>query len=540
MNHGMNHDVSSAQPSSSTQSLAPASNAALSGKTSRKTSVLAVDIAVDIASDIAANIAANIAPLPPSMPPRPLLRQLGLIGMDAIEPLVIAALATQSPLLLIGPHGTAKSLLLCRLCEALGVTWRHYNASLLNYDDLVGYPLPQDDGTLRFVQTPASIWDAEAVFLDEISRCRPDMQNRLYSIIHEKRVQGLPIERLIFRWAAMNPPSNAAAIEQEQENYLGSEALDSALADRFNFLIEVPRWQSFSEADREALIRSEHAPVSKESSAALRSRVEAVQAEAVIVEAALGLAIAEYVRMITDQAVLLGLTLSGRRAAMLYRNVIAVHAARLVASPAANANDSAWLALEHSLPQRAEGTAIDRARLMLAHNNAWASVTLSRTDPRRLLMHERCAVRRAIRALGVECLSSTELSAYVADGLADVGPGGRHALAALVVNSPAADRLNAAVAEQAAELYALTAVAQSVAQGLAAGSPAQSAWREIVRVLATLSPSDPDLIAISNLLAGLFNKRDLTKSADVCVILDSWRHVRPMCASNDSSRQVAA
>ena len=108
------------------------------------------------------------------------------------------------------------------------------------------------------------------------------------------------------------------------------------------------------------------------------------------------------------------------------------------------------------------------------------------------------------------------------------------------MNSPAADRLNAAVAEQAAELYALTAVAQSVMQSVAAGSAAQSVWLEIVRVLATLSPSDPDLIAISNLLAGLFNKRDITKSTDVCVILESWRQVRRMCARNDSSTQVAA
>ena len=61
---------------------------------------------------------------PMTGPPRTsLLRSLGLVGMDAIEPVVIASLATANPLLLIGPHGTAKSLLLCRLCEALDVSW---------------------------------------------------------------------------------------------------------------------------------------------------------------------------------------------------------------------------------------------------------------------------------------------------------------------------------------------------------------------------------------------------------------------------------
>ena len=117
------------------------------------------------------------------------LRQLGVVGLDTLEPVILAALATETPLLLVGAHGTAKSLLLSRLCEALHLQWRHYNASLVNYDDLIGYPLPNVNGTLTFVQTPASVWNAQAVFIDEISRARPDMLNRLFPIIHEKKVQ---------------------------------------------------------------------------------------------------------------------------------------------------------------------------------------------------------------------------------------------------------------------------------------------------------------------------------------------------------------
>ena len=120
------------------------------------------------------------------------LRQLGIVGLDPLEPVILAALATETPLLLIGAHGTAKSLLLSRLCEALDLPWRHYNASLVNYDDLIGYPLPGESGELKFIQTPASVWGAAAVFIDEISRARPDMLNRLFPIVHERKVQGLP------------------------------------------------------------------------------------------------------------------------------------------------------------------------------------------------------------------------------------------------------------------------------------------------------------------------------------------------------------
>jgi MoxR-like ATPase len=138
--------------------------------------------------------------------PRSLLARLGVIGMEAIEPVVLAALASTEPLLLIGPHGTGKSSLLQRVAAALDLPWRHYNAALLNFDDLVGYPLPNSRGGLDYIQTPRSIWGACAVFLDEISRCRVDLQNKLFPIIHDRHVQGQLLEDLVYRWSAMNPP----------------------------------------------------------------------------------------------------------------------------------------------------------------------------------------------------------------------------------------------------------------------------------------------------------------------------------------------
>jgi len=111
-------------------------------------------------------------------PPRELTRGLGIHGWSKLDPVLLAALATEAPLLLVGPHGTAKTLLVERLATALQLELRHYNASLVNYDDLVGIPIPDDAGNLRFVGTEAAIWDAEFVFFDELTRCRPDLQNK--------------------------------------------------------------------------------------------------------------------------------------------------------------------------------------------------------------------------------------------------------------------------------------------------------------------------------------------------------------------------
>ena len=84
-----------------------------------------------------------------------ILERLGIVGMRTVEPVILAALIQQDPMLLIGPHGTGKSYLLNRLAASLQLQHRHYNASLLNFDDLVGYPLPNGSGGLDYIQTPA-------------------------------------------------------------------------------------------------------------------------------------------------------------------------------------------------------------------------------------------------------------------------------------------------------------------------------------------------------------------------------------------------
>ena len=133
---------------------------------------------------------------------------LDVLGWSHLDPVLLASLATEAPLLLVGPHGTAKSLLVERIADALDLSLRHYNAALLNYDDLVGIPMPDEDGVnLNFIKTPGTIWGAGFVFLDEISRCRSDLQNKLFPIIHERKVVGIALEELRHRWAAMNPPA---------------------------------------------------------------------------------------------------------------------------------------------------------------------------------------------------------------------------------------------------------------------------------------------------------------------------------------------
>jgi MoxR-like ATPase len=460
---------------------------------------------------------------PPSQLPPSILTGLGIIGMQSIEPVLLGALLSGEPLLLIGPHGTGKSFLLARLCQALGLEWRHYNASMLNFDDLVGFPLPDGNGGLQYIQTPSSIWGAEAVFVDEISRCRPDLQNKLFPIIHERRVQGIALERLVYRWSAMNPPTSEDA---DETAYVGSELLDAALADRFAFVIEIPAWEQFTEADQEGVILSVDAPIEPLSSQRFRGTLNAGRSLVPAVRDEFGGALATYVRLVVGLIARGGLHRSPRRAAMLLRNIAAVHAARILLGTNAELGDSAWLALINSVPQRATGHTVSEVQLLAAHREAWSMLDLESTDPRRLLLAEVDPLRRAMRAARFEELSREDLSRLIADCLADLEPGTRHALAVDLFESGTAGRLSAAVAEQCAELYAIVAAAQDVHESLASHGRRYATWQAIAAALARLPADDPDTVMATNLTAALFARGELATTSDVDRLLGAWHSAR--------------
>lgn len=180
-----------------------------------------------------------------------MLRRLGVYGFDHVETVILAALVTEDPLLLIGESGTGKTYLLNSISEALKLEHRHYNASLISFDDLVGFPFPDEEKTVvKFLETPATIWAAQSVLVDEISRCKPEHQNRLFSLIHERRVQGIGLSKLRYRWAAMNPCSTDSAMD-----YAGSEPLDRALADRFGLVVPAVDWDDLCDEDRASIAK---------------------------------------------------------------------------------------------------------------------------------------------------------------------------------------------------------------------------------------------------------------------------------------------
>jgi len=290
---------------------------------------------------------------------------LGVWGFDAQEPVILAALVTEDPLLLIGPSGTGKTYLLNTLSEALGLEHRHYNASLISFDDLVGFPFPvAETGQVKFLETPATVWGAESVLIDEISRCRPEHQNRLFSLVHERRLQGIALNQLRYRWAAMNPVSGA---DQSVEDYTGSEALDPALADRFALFVHAADWNGLAAKEQRSIADPSGEGRIADDGGALAASLKTWRATFLKRLPNCPAWIIDYVTEATGALNEARIRISPRRARLMARSLLA-------ASVVSGSEDEALVrrVLKASLPHIAWGSTPDRQAVEAAHQLAWS------------------------------------------------------------------------------------------------------------------------------------------------------------------------
>lgn len=358
-----------------------------------------------------------------------LLESLNLFGLTHLDSVILAALADERPLLLIAPHGTAKSELLNRLAECLGLEHRHYNASLIAFDDLLGFPVPNAAHTgLDYLPTPGNLWNAESVFLDEISRCRPESQNKLFSVIHEKRIQGLALPRLRYRWSAMNPPLTGDE-EESEDVYEGSLPLDPALSDRFAYVVTLPALQDLDgPVRRRIILQGGDPPATRPDLAGL---IKQAQRHANVDRKFRHDWAARYVDALVGPLQEARLAISGRRAVGLARSILAIAGAGQALKLDLGLEGAAFLALKWGLPQRGQGRRIEESKLRALHALALQVVGEGSSGLWSRIRGERDPVRRV--ALGLahhpKEISKLELSNLVSDAFASLTVPRRHLLA---------------------------------------------------------------------------------------------------------------
>lgn len=453
-----------------------------------------------------------------------LLRALNLYGLAHLDAVILAALADEQPLLLIGAHGTAKSALLNRLAEAMQLRHRHYNASLISFDDLLGYPVPNaEKNGLTYLRTENDLWEAQSVFLDEISRCRPESQNKLFSIIHERRVQGLPLKDLKYRWAAMNPPLCADADEADsEESYSGSLPLDPALADRFPWVVVVPKLADLSRSERLLLIKCGDSGIDPKLDV-YKLIDEVIGARTTLSDCDTAWA-ADYTDAVLTPLAQSGFTLSGRRAVFLARNVLSVHAAQMVLKNKADLSDSAWLALKWSLPQRAQGKSISESKLNAIHKQALQTAGQPPSSPWHKIRSMLNPVKRIAIALdyaGNE-ISKLEFSNLVTDAYASLPLPERYVLSRRLLPSVSSKGcVNVPTYELLSECASKVAkFCTEDKHTIEIQRSKVSEWNKLMEVVSGLGKNGDDSIHLGNYLLTLFAVEKETFDPKELIALD--------------------
>jgi len=194
---------------------------------------------------------------------------------------------------------------------------------------------------------------------------------------------------------------------------------------------------------------------------------------------------------------------------MIFRSVLAVHAASLVLDPAMTPSDSALLAVRNGLPQRAQGIAIPEIKLLAAHREAWRLANIHPGDPLRAILSTADPVERLRLAVAAPGLPRGERSGVVADALARMVPGQKEAAIVHLFESGAIGNLNAAVAEQAGELYQGIATAPAFSETIRARSPRFQTWKRITDLLSRLDPKDERAHLHANTIAAAFARKEL-------------------------------
>jgi len=326
------------------------------------------------------------------------------------------------------------------------------------------------------------------------------------------------LEDLRFRWAAMNPP----AADDDETGYAGSEPLDTALADRFGFIVEMPDWKALNEYEQTAVILADPDEWERDTAGELSALLSTVRVSLLGLHRALGERLAVYIRTLMALLVQAGIGLSPRRGGMLLRSVISVHAAALVLDPAAKPADSAWLALNNSLPQRAEGLVVPRTKVLAAHKQAWRLAAIKPADPLRCILTASDPIERIRLAVAAPKLPKGELSGIIADAVAQLPCGAREAVIVHVFESGALGRLNAAVAEEIATVYRGVAVPVEFSEIVHAGSPRFRTWKAIKDLLSHLDPAEPRAHLAANCLAAAYARGEITSAEEAETAFGHW------------------
>jgi MoxR-like ATPase len=170
-----------------------------------------------------------------------------LVGRDEAVRLLALATTAGEPMLLLGPPGTAKSDLIFKFAQAIGVAADDYFEYMVTAftepSEIVG-PVDikalREDGVYRR-RLEGKLADAKVVFLDEIFNGNSAILNTLLTVMNEKKVYDAgkprPLDKLIGFFAATNQIPEREELSALKDRFVIKLKLDPVQQQDFDGLI---------------------------------------------------------------------------------------------------------------------------------------------------------------------------------------------------------------------------------------------------------------------------------------------------------------
>ena len=299
------------------------------------------------------------------------LKNIGVLGFDPLEKVILAALVTEEPILIIGRPGTDKANLLVYISQALGLSCKKVNAAMTSKLEITGMPVVKDnDDKITFISAPYSVWKKQALVFDLLNEAKPICMSVISSILFEKQINGYPMETLQYRWATMENTDlfNSDMTAFKRRNIY----LEEELVENFAFIIEAPTWDNFSVEEKlEGFISGFTHPVKELNNEliAFISKLKPLYEEQLLFPKP---KLAAYACLVTSLLNEGGVYVSVQRSLQLLRNLVAldlVHEHWNVQEKKDEMGDTLLLGLTNTLIQKAFHEKIPDRLIQAIHRN---------------------------------------------------------------------------------------------------------------------------------------------------------------------------
>jgi len=148
--------------------------------------------------------------------------------LNVVEEVLLQAAKRRvvSSFLLWGTHGIGKTSIIPQVAKKLNYKYRNFRASQVDPTEILGFPSKQTkvftthDADGNEISSSTEVltyahpeWFEQArhgnfiLFLDEVNRAKPDVQNTLFELVQERTLGGVPLPDTVLIVAGNNPAS---------------------------------------------------------------------------------------------------------------------------------------------------------------------------------------------------------------------------------------------------------------------------------------------------------------------------------------------